>query len=224
MVDTIADIEARGIWDADTRILEVDGKRHCVAVREHGKWRVLSLTYCNRCGEELSRSSPKGVVCIGCGELQDDRPSIAPAPGLNAFAALIVAVGVLVGCATPSIRYPSDNLMAALTEAQAYVERVTAYRSPPIADRAIVGDAHALRRKAGTFQTPGAMYLCPKAGPPGRVVLRDDLDYVNDIDDRSMLIHEAVHHGQCWTGATVSTAQHGWRRDARDWRRRLQPH
>jgi len=69
MADTIADIEARRIWDSHTRIVRVDGKRHFVECFDDGEWRENMLSFCNFCGGMLVRMP--GNVCAQCGEPQD---------------------------------------------------------------------------------------------------------------------------------------------------------
>ena len=69
VADTIADIEARGIWDADTRVVRVEGKRHFVEQFDDGEWRENMLSMCNICGCPLTRMP--GNVCAQCGEPQD---------------------------------------------------------------------------------------------------------------------------------------------------------
>ena len=93
---------------------------------------------------------------------------------------------------------------------QAYVESVTVYRSPPLADRVSIVTEERLLKVFGPT-TPGdtsaakSAYACPGGKPPGTLILRAAVNFLESLFAVSALIHEAVHHGQCWAGSPVAS-------------------
>lgn len=126
-----------------------------------------------------------------------------------------------------------DDLRRALLSAGAYVESVTPYRSPPM-DKVIfvtpeqLAKADVLTPMGRTLSptdgsAPVSSYVCPGGKPPGVLLLRTDRNYANNFAGAAALVHEAVHHAQCWAGVAgdVCTSEGEAYRIEAGWVRRL---